>query len=60
MQKAEILRKQLLDDLEVLQGLILKYASGDRSAKQACDELEGAVQVKLAFWRAMTSERHRS
>ena len=59
MFRETVLREQLLDDLERLHGLILRYASGDRSVRQKRDELEGAVQVKLAFWRAVVSEHPR-
>ena len=50
---SEILRQQLLEDLERLHALILRCASGDRSAIQERDELEGAVQIKFALWRAL-------
>ncbi len=57
MLHKEILRQQLLDDLERLHGLILQYASGDRTVKRERDELEGALQIKFALWRALASGR---
>lgn len=59
MFRKEILRRQLLTDLERLHGLILRYAAGDRSVRQERDELEGALQVKFALWRALTSGTRR-
>ena len=53
MFSEDILRSQLKADLERLHGLILRYALGDRSVKQERDELEGAVQIKFALWRAL-------
>jgi hypothetical protein len=32
--------------------LILRYANGDSAVKRERVQLEGAVQVKLALWRA--------
>ena len=56
MYNEEMLRQQLLDDLETLHELILRYAAGDRSVRQRRDELDGAIRIKLAFWRAMASQ----
>ena len=53
----EILRKQILDDLERLHGLIIQYAEGDRSVKRERDRLEGALQIKFAIWHAMAPRR---
>lgn len=52
-----IFQRQLLIDLENLHMLIIRYARGDRTARQARDRLEGAIQVKFAIWRAV---RHHS
>ena len=52
MTPHEALRLQLFDDLERLHTLILRYAHGDSAVKRERDQLEGAVQVKLAIWKA--------
>jgi len=52
MRRGRSLRKQLLDDLQRLHALTLQVAAGDGSAKRERDELEGAIHVKLVFWRA--------
>ena len=59
MHDEEALRDQLLRDLERLHGLILRYASGDRSVKAERDKLEGAIQIKFAFWRTLAPHRSR-
>lgn len=59
MGRVTPLRQQLLEDLQRLHALILRYASGDRSVKRERDELEGAIHVKLAFWRAAKRSRRR-
>ena len=51
MFEREILRQQLMVDLDRLHDMILRYMAGDRSVKQERDQLGGAVQVKLAFLR---------
>ena len=53
----DALREQLLDDLTRLHCLILRYADGDKAVKAERDQLEGAVQVKLALLRL---DRHDS
>ena len=53
MYREDRLRYQLLKDLERLHILILQYAAGEHSVKQERDRLEGAIQVKFAFWRAL-------
>jgi hypothetical protein len=53
MTPHEALRQQLFDDLDRLHVLILRYANGDSAVKPERDQLEGAVQVKLALWRAV-------
>ena len=51
MSAQDALRRQLLADMDRLHDLILRYAGGDKSVKQERDQLEEAVQVKLAvFW----------
>ncbi len=45
----EILRQQLISDLDHLHGLILRYAAGISQSSRSGDVLEGAVQVKLAL-----------
>ena len=56
MSAREGLRRQLLDDLDRLRALALLYAHGDRSVKRERDQLEGAVQVKLALLRRTGTE----
>ena len=46
-------QSQLLTDLEELQTLIVRYARGDRSVLRRRQQLEGAVQVKFAVWKAI-------
>ncbi len=52
MTPHEALRRQLTNDLNRLHNLILRYATGDSAVKAERDQLEGAVQVKLALLRA--------
>ena len=47
MLDAEKLRRHILDDRDVLHDLILRYAAGDKSVKQARDWLEAQA------WREM-------
>ena len=49
MSPQEHLHFQIIADLERLHSLIVRYASGDRER----DQLEGAVQVKIAVWHAI-------
>ena len=51
MTPHEALRQQLLDELDRLNALIRRYAAGDSAVRPERDQLEGAVQVKLALWR---------
>ena len=55
MFDCDALRRQLLGDLDRLHDLILRYAAGNRAVKQERDQLEGAVQVKLALLGGMES-----
>ena len=57
MFREDIMRQQLLNDLERLHSLILQYASGNQTVKQERDELEGALQIKFALWRGLASNR---
>ena len=52
MNQREVLRHQLLTDLNQLHDLILRCAAGNRLVRPERDQLEGAVQVKFALWRA--------
>lgn len=52
-------QKQLLRDIEKLHHLIVRYARGDRSVRQARDCLEGAIQVKFALWKAIRRHQNR-
>ena len=52
MFREEIIRKQILEDLEQLHGLILRYAHGDPNAREKRDRLMTALQIIFAFWRA--------
>ena len=56
MFQQEILRQQLIKDLEHLHHLILQYALGNRAAKRERDQLEAAVQIKIALWRTFASK----
>ncbi len=51
MNPREALRRQVYDDLTRLRVLILRYAAGDSAVKSERDQLDGAVQVKLALPR---------
>ena len=53
MSDREELRRELLDDLQSLRALILRYASGDSSGRAARDRLEREIQVKKVRWRAL-------
>ena len=48
----EVLHRQLIDDLERLNVLIVRYAQGERHLRQERDRLEGAVLVKMALLTA--------
>ena len=52
----EALRLQLIDDFDWLYDLILQADRGDRSAKRKRDQLQGAVDVKLAILEGMERE----
>ena len=49
MTPYEALQEQLLADIERLHDLILRYAHGDSAVRQERDQLDGAVQIKLAL-----------
>ena len=51
MLHREILRQQLIVDIDRLHNLILRFAAGHKPVKQERDQLEGAVQIKMALWR---------
>ena len=53
MSPQDQLRRQIIADLERLHRLIVRYARGDYSVKQERDQMEGAVQVKMAVWHAV-------
>lgn len=55
MTPHEALRQQLVQDLNRLHDLILRYAAGDRAVRPERDQLDGAVQVKFALLRAARS-----
>ena len=42
----EVLRRQLIEDLDRLVDLIVRYAQGEKHLKYARDRLEGAVQPR--------------
>lgn len=50
------LQAQLLADMEVFGDLMHRYNLGDASAKEARDQLEGAVEVKLAILEGLKRE----
>ena len=53
MLNRELLRQQIITDMDHLHDLILRYAAGDMLVKQERDQLEGVVDVKLAvLWQA--------
>jgi len=54
------MRQQILNGLETLHRLILKYAEGDLSFKPERDRLEGALQIKFAIWRSLVRDRSNS
>ena len=56
MLDAEKLRRHTLDDLDVLHDLILRYAVGDTSVKQARDWLEAQVWREVEVLRQMEAE----
>ncbi len=60
MDSEKMMRRQILDGLEALHRLILKYAEGDLSVKPERDRLEGALQVKFAIWRSLARDRSNS
>ncbi len=53
MNPEEILREQLLSDMEKLHSLILRYAAGKRKVKQERIILEEGVEVKMALLLGM-------
>jgi hypothetical protein len=50
-------QRQLIEDLEKLHVLILRYAEGDRSVREERDWLEGSIQARFAIWKAIV--RHK-
>ena len=50
------LQAQLLADMEVFGNLMHRYNLGDASAKEERDQLEGAVEVKLAILEGLKRE----
>jgi len=52
----EHLARQLVADEDRMMALSLWWAAGDKSAKQEIDELEQAIQVKIALISGMKEE----
>ena len=57
MDREEVLRRQLLRDLDRLHRLILRYAAGEEQVRQERDRLEESVQAGFADWRALRDRR---
>ena len=49
MLNPDVIRHQLIEDLDRLLDLIVRYAQGERNLKQDRDRLERAIQVKMAL-----------
>ena len=60
MLDAEKLRRHILDDLDILHDLILCYAAGDTSVKQARDWLEAQVWREVVVLVQMEAERRKA
>ena len=60
MLNAENLPRDILDDLDVLHDLILRYATGDTSVKQARDWLEAQVWREVEVLRRMEASSRTS
>ena len=56
----EKLRRHVLEDLDLLHDLILRYAAGDRSVKQERDWLEETVWKEMEALGQMESQARRS
>ena len=57
MQLSEDSRQELMRDLEQLHSLIVRYARGESEVKRARDRLGGAIEVKMALFRSISSDR---
>jgi hypothetical protein len=57
MLDAEKLRRHILADLDLLHDLILRYAAGDRSVRQARDWLEEQVWREVEVLRQVAGKR---
>ena len=57
MLNAENLPRDILDGLDVLHDLILRYATGDTSVKQARDWLEAQVWREMGILGQMEAGR---
>ena len=57
MLDAEKLRRHILEDLDILHDLILRYAAGDTSLKQARDWLEAQVWREMGILGQMEAGR---
>jgi hypothetical protein len=49
MYEKEVLRQQLLEDMDRLGVLILRYARGEESVKPVRDALQASVDVKMVI-----------
>jgi len=58
MLNKEILQEQLLADFDELHKLILRYARGEREVKQRMEQMEDAVQIKMALFDGMAQKEH--
>ena len=50
---AETLRKELIQDMERLNELILRCAAGERNVRQARDRLDEVVEMKMDILRSL-------
>ena len=57
MLDAEKLRRHILEDLDILHDLILRYAAGDESVKLARDWLEAQVWREIEVLGQMEAGR---
>ena len=57
MLDAEKLRRHILEDLDILHDLILRYAAGDKSVKLARDWLEAQVWREIEVLGRMEADQ---
>lgn len=57
MNSIEHLQNQLLDDMEQFSDLMNRQAAGDVTVQAERDQLEGAVEIKLAILEGLKRQR---